>query len=124
MLDRITLIVIDWVRPRPNQAHVSAENVPELGQLVQTKLAKPPPHAGNPRIILHFEKWTDAFIFSAELFLLKIGVLDHRAQLITPKGPAFASHAIRDIKQRTRRIDADQDGEQSEKGSSHDQCQA
>jgi hypothetical protein len=30
MLDGITLIVVNWVRPRPNQAHISPENVPEL----------------------------------------------------------------------------------------------
>src|ERR1700737_166556 len=97
MLYGIALVIVEWVRPRSDQAHVPQEDIPKLGQLVEAVLAKPSSHARNPRIILHFEERTVSLILVPKLCLLQVRVGDHGAQLIAAECLAFEADAIGNI---------------------------
>ena len=48
----VSLRAFDPLRPRSDQAHLSAKHIPELRQLVESQLSQPTPHARDPRVVL------------------------------------------------------------------------
>ena len=58
----VALEIIEWMRPRPDQAHFTAHYIPELRQFIQAIAAEKSSHTGNPGIVDHFEKWPLAFV--------------------------------------------------------------
>src|SRR4051812_22314990 len=38
-------------RTRPHHTHLAAQHIPQLGQLVETRLAQKPAYTGDPRIL-------------------------------------------------------------------------
>ena len=106
--DFVTLEVIHGMGARADQAHVSFEHVPELGQFVEAVVAEEVADAGDARIIRDFEDWPLAFVVRAQFFAEVISASEHSAELVadeTAAPPAVAQAAIED---RTRRTEFDQ----------------
>src|SRR5579863_1036647 len=64
----VALEIIEWMRPRPHQAHFTPHYVPELRQFIQTVAAEKSSDTGNPGIVDHFEKWPLAFVAGTQVF--------------------------------------------------------
>ena len=62
MFQTVLLEVVEGMRSRPYQAHLSFKYIPKLWQLVQAKLPQELPDLRNPRVILDLEKGPLAFI--------------------------------------------------------------
>jgi hypothetical protein len=48
---RVQRKVLDEQRPRPNEAHVAAKHVEQLGQLVQRRSPQPSPECGETQLV-------------------------------------------------------------------------
>ena len=47
---------------RSNQAHLSAQGVPQLGKLIERRTAQEPPHTGHSRVAFHLEGVTAYYV--------------------------------------------------------------
>jgi hypothetical protein len=76
---------IGWVRPRPDQAHVSSQDIEQLWQFVQTRHAKPPAGPKDPRIVrtIQLRQGTVHIDFSDDLIPM------HGSVRIDPHGAKF-----------------------------------
>ena len=82
----VLVVLLDLVaqrRTRPDDAHVAAQDVPELRQLVDRRSPENAPDAGDPAVAL-----VDR-IAGADAF----GAYDHRAQLQHLEVDAVLAHA-------------------------------
>src|SRR2546423_8729170 len=80
----VALRAFDPFRAWSDQAHVAAQNVPELRQLIEPALAQPPPHSRNPRI---------AFARLNVRLHLAGGLIAHRPQLKHREKPILTAYA-------------------------------
>src|SRR5206468_2480246 len=78
---RVALDLVGDRRARADEAHVALEDVPELRQLVEARLAEPRTDARHARIAGDLEDRADHLVEVLELGLLRLGILDHRAEL-------------------------------------------
>ena len=85
--------LLDEVGARADEAHLPAEDVDELRQLVQPRAAEPAARARDPRVALD-----DSEGVLGDPLLAADGdrVRDHRAELEHPEGPALQAGARRD----------------------------
>ena len=51
MLRAVALDELELLGPRPDEAHVAPEQVPDLRQLVQAEPPEDPPHPGDARVL-------------------------------------------------------------------------
>jgi hypothetical protein len=81
VLGRVVRDLRQHVRARPDQAHLPAQHVDQLRQLVQAGAAQEAAAAGDPGIVLHqAERVADA-----QLRAQRDRVVDHRAELEHPE---------------------------------------
>jgi len=55
LLKFVVVDLVDRMRPRSNQAHLSAQHVPELREFVETVAADDTADAGDPGVVIDFE---------------------------------------------------------------------
>lgn len=93
------------LRPRSHKAHVAAEDVPELGKLVEGHGAKDAANASDARVALR--RWY------GPPFLIRVG--NHRAELDTPELPAVFSYAGLSVECGPAIVEFDSKGNQAPK---------
>ena len=75
-------------RTGADQAHLAAQHVPQLGQLVEAGGVHEPPEAGEARIVAHLEQRPGAFVLGHDFGQAGLGVDHHGAQLEHGEGLA------------------------------------
>src|SRR5207302_8897191 len=103
-------------RPGTNQAHLTAQHVPELGELVQADVPEETPYAGEPGVVLEVQPVRILAVL-AQLLDPLLGVLAHGAELEQHEPAALFAHAPLLEEHRPARIDLDRDRDQSEQWS-------
>ena len=79
-------------RARTHQRHVATQNVPELRQFVERRLAQQPPERRDSRIILDLEHRSAAPRSAPRATAWQlIGIRDHRPELVHPERPLVES---------------------------------
>ena len=76
-------------RSGPDQAHLAAEDVIKLRQLVDVGVAEPCPEVRHARITRHLEHRATHLVVSAQRVELALGVGHHRSNLVQLEGPAI-----------------------------------
>jgi len=107
MFGSILSTVLYRVGPWPNQAHVALQDVPKLGQFVETVLTKKPAKARDPRIIGDLKEWTAALIQPAQVFLPSVRPGNHCPKLVTIERAEVFAQAQRAINHRAARLQLD-----------------
>src|SRR3954447_2832608 len=91
------LVLLDLARqrrPRPDETHLTAHHVPELGYLVQAAAPQQAPDTGEPGILLHLEQGPARLVLGEQLVDDAIGILPHRAELQDLEARLAAAHAL------------------------------
>ncbi len=109
---RILLDVARHLRPRTDQAHRPAQNVDQLGQLVDLRAAQQRAHARNARVAGDRQLGTAAR-----------GRVGHRAELEDAEDLAVAPHALLAIEHRAGRIQLDADRHHQHRQGEHGQAE-
>src|SRR6185312_15020896 len=74
--------LVDDERSRADEAHLTAEHVPQLRELVQAALAQEVSDAGDARVAgLGLEQWAVYLVQVQHGVALRLGALVHRAEL-------------------------------------------
>ena len=68
-------------RPRPDEAHLAAQDVQQLRQLVERCPAQPPAGSGHPRVVGHLEGVARISFWSRRSSSCCLGAVDHRPEL-------------------------------------------
>src|ERR1700735_4393771 len=84
------LILVEDQRTRPNQAHLAAQHVEQLGQLVQGGLSQEVADARYPGILGDLEEALLGFVAIDQGVLELLGFGDHRAELEQPEATLVA----------------------------------
>src|ERR1051326_1938728 len=79
--------------PRPNQAHVAREHVPQLRPLVDAPAAHEGPNAGTPRLVAHLEDGSLGLILSEQLGPRLTRARPHRPELLHRERSTAPTHA-------------------------------
>src|SRR5438105_3632841 len=99
---RVKALVVPWLVPghlagqsgaRAHQAHLPAQHVQQIRQLVDTQLADNTPDARAPWIALVLEHQGAFAVARVHLGMALLGILIHRAELETREGAAVTPHA-------------------------------
>src|SRR5580658_1388218 len=104
MVQVVLLVIIEWVRARTNQAHVSLEDIPELRQLVKTIFPQEPPRSRNPGIIFNLEERPFALVAVPQRFLKIVRIAHHGSELVARKHTSFFSDSSRAVEHHSRRV--------------------
>src|SRR5580692_11928215 len=96
----VVIDLIDGMRPRSNQAHVSAQHVPELRKLIEAVATDDAPDARDSGVVVNLEDRTLPLVASAQVFLKVFRVRHHGAKLIAPEATALRSRAFRGVNDR------------------------
>ena len=100
-------------RPRADEAHVAAQDVQELRQLVEAELARITPPTRVTRGSLRILKTGPRRLVELlERRLALLGVGHHRAELEEAEAPAAESDALLHEEHRAARVELDDEGEQ------------
>src|SRR5437667_656073 len=103
--DLVPAVDLDLLRPespRTDEAHVAAEDAPELGQLVHGRRPEPPPHGCDPRVgVARLERAEPP-----------VGVRDHRPELQALEAPAVLAHPLLDVEDAAPIIHLDEQRDQ------------
>jgi len=111
------LAVAELERTGAHDAHLAAEDVDELRELVQAGLAEESAQRGHPGVVLHLEQdAAGGLVLPLQLAELLLGVDDHRPELEDPEQPAAMAAAELAEEDRARRIQADQDRDHDHHG--------
>ena len=78
-------VVPERQRPRPHEAHLAAQDVDDLRNLVQRETPQDPPHPGDPRVVSDLEQRPAGFVRCLELRLPLGRAGDHRPELEHPE---------------------------------------
>jgi hypothetical protein len=101
------VVLLDLVaerRPRADAAHLAADDVPELRQLVERELPQQPPAARDARVpVVHREAGAH-----------RLGPDDHRAQLEELEVGAVAADAGLPVEDRPAVLQLDREGREGE----------
>lgn len=98
--------------PGTHQAHLPLQHVPKLGQLVQLGLTQEPAHPGDPGIPAHGQGKSQG-----------LGIRDHGAELEHLEAPPLSAHPKAPVKDRARRGEFDQEGQDKKQGPENEQAQ-
>jgi hypothetical protein len=93
-------------RPRAHDRHVAAQDVDEVGHLVERRAPQQAPDAGDPRVSLAHRQ-AGAHV---------LGACDHRAQLEHVEGAAVLAHAPLAVDRAAARLQADGDDRDEQEG--------
>jgi hypothetical protein len=93
----------------PNQAHITADDVVELRQLIERVLAQTSAEVGDPRIVGDLEQDAVALVLMGETGAELVGVCDHGAELVALEGAALPANAFGNVEDGARRVDPDRD---------------
>src|SRR6476661_3242450 len=70
-----------WRGPRPDDAHLPAQHIPQLWQLIDARLAEERPKPGDARIGGHLERGTLSVRHGDDLGVARLRIGDHRPEL-------------------------------------------
>ena len=79
---------------RAHDAHIRAQYIDELGQLVERQFAQPLAHAGDARVLGDLEYRAGLLVELPELGEPVLGVHAHAAELQHPEGSAVLAHSL------------------------------
>src|SRR4029077_1419488 len=82
-----------------HQGHVSAQNIPELRELIQAQHSHPMPYDRAPGVVLHFEDWTIDLVQLLQMRQKLVCVCNHGTKLQqreSTSSQAAAGLAIKD----------------------------
>src|SRR6202034_4911927 len=107
----------DW-GPRTDDAHLPAQHIQELRELVEAVFAEDSSEAGDARIVRNFEQDPVALVQSREVLLHVVRMIDHGAELEEGKDPAAFANAVGNVENRTVafQLDRDRDGQHQRRG--------
>src|SRR5208337_1574268 len=97
----------DGMRPRPDQAHLPVQHIPELRKFVEAVAAENMADASDSGIVVDFEDRALPLIAGAQILLQVFGVGHHGAKLVATEGAAFDPGAFGGINHRTGRVQVD-----------------
>src|SRR6266446_3775860 len=86
------------VRPRPHQAHLPAQHIPELREFVEAVAADESAETGDPGVIPQLEDGAFPLIACAQSLLQLIGAGGHGAELVTEEAASLGAGAFRRVK--------------------------
>lgn len=95
-------------RPRPHEAHLTAEHVDQLRQLVEAVLAKNPPQSRYAGVIGNLEKNRASFIARQQAALQMVGVDNHRSEFVHGERDPVPAYSPGQVENWTACFDADQ----------------
>lgn len=97
---------------RPHEAHLPPKDVPELGELVEARLAEEPADLRDAGVVLHLEHRPLHLVLGHELLLALFRVDVHGAELPAPEDPAVHPDAPLGKEERTGGVEADGEGDE------------
>src|SRR5437899_5272728 len=89
------------VRPRPHQAHLPAQHIPELRKFVEAVAADEPTETGDSGVIFELEDGAFPLIAVAQSLLQLVGSSGHGAELVAEKAASLGAGAFRRIESRS-----------------------
>ena len=105
-------------RPRTNEAHLAAEDVPQLRQFVEAGLADEVADPGDPGIFLQlvigFPFGPEGGIFREQFLQHLVGVGNHAAELPGAEAATMAADPFLRIEDRTGRAEANGCGDEQQ----------
>src|ERR687887_1129550 len=81
-------------RPRTDQAHLAADHVHELRQLIEAESPEQLSDAGGPRILADLEEWTVGLVQVLDRVPHPVRPRDHGAELEHLERPEISSHPL------------------------------
>src|SRR5467141_5416749 len=102
MVQVILFVVIQWVRARADETHLSLENVPKLREFVEAVFAHEFPGPGDTRIVMNLKEGPLALVAMAQRFFQFIRVCHHRTQLVALEYASLLTHTAGGVKNGTR----------------------
>jgi hypothetical protein len=76
-----------------DERHIAAQHIPQLGQFIETGCSQKSSHAGNSRIVFHFERRAVLLVHGQQSRLAVFGVDDHRPKFEHAKPTPTATTA-------------------------------
>jgi len=111
------LVLLDLVRgrgPGPDEAHLAAENVPELGEFVKARFPQEPSDPCDPGILPDLKHGAVHLVLLQQFFFPGFGVGVHRTELpARENAPVFPDPFLSE-ENRTGGVDLDRDGDERE----------
>lgn len=114
----IELHLFGEVRPRANERQMASKDIEELWELIERPAAENATHPRDTWVIAHFEEWSIAAMAKGgNSFPPTISIPRHRPKLEHRNfPPPLRPHTLRDVENRTARVENDDEGEKSEEG--------
>ena len=106
----IAVVLVEFAdcrRAGADEGHVALEDVPELREFVEARLADEAADLRDARVIFHLEHEAVHFIFCKELLLALLRVLVHAAELVHAELAAIFADARLRENDRARRVELD-----------------
>ena len=94
----------------PDEGHLPAEHIEQLGHLVQAGRAQEAPYPGDAGVIVELEQRRVDVVLLAQVDLHLVGTELHRSELAYPEDPALVAHPVLAEKDGARRSCLDSDG--------------
>ena len=94
--------VVYGMGARTNQAHISFQDIPKLGQFVEAILAKKAAEPRDARVIGNLEERVAALVESAKRIFQFVRAVEHGPEFIANKSLSLFPGAERTIDDRTR----------------------
>ena len=94
MVALVLLIFVQRRRAGANQAHIAAQDIKELRQLVDAGLADELAHLGDAGVILHFKHQAVHFVLGHQALFAFLGIHIHAAQLVDVEHTAVQTDAL------------------------------
>ena len=89
--------LLDFGRQRrtgADEAHLTAQHIPELWKLVDRGRAQNTTDPGDTRILANLEEWAVGFVLVGQIRLNRLGIDDHGAQLEDAEDVAVQTDAV------------------------------
>ena len=116
MLGAVASDDLDLFRPRPDEAHLAAEDVPELRQLVEAQPAEPPADPRPPGVVLELEDGLVELVEVDQLAEPLVGADDHRPELDHHERAALQAGPALAVEDRPPAVHCDHDRDRREEG--------
>src|SRR6185503_1027506 len=107
------LVLVDDERARTDQAHLAAQHVDELRELVERRPPQEPPDARDPRVVGDLEK-AARLVAVEQLDLALLGVAAHGPELDDPEAGVAATDACLPEEDVPRGAALDEEGDRRE----------
>ncbi len=112
--------IVVGVRTRSDDAHVAADDIPYLWELVDTIAANEWTETREPGIVVNLESRSMALVLIPQALFPIVCIRDHGTEFVTSKALPGLSDTDGTIECRTARIDLDHDGDEKGEGQKHD----